>query len=205
MVQVLRGTVPRVLVTDLRHFLDLSEDAPGPTRRLAEHLSNIVRAATVGDVGTAWKSALPCRRRPAHRRCQGRMIVLLQEFGTPVRWQCSVCGDEGVISNWEDSPFDLRRRRLTVVGAVSEIVIPDEVAAVLRELHLLDTDCERLVFGIRVREDGRVVLAATDCDLDALIDSLAAEANHETSRRRQRRLDAAFDALSAAAQTLKSG
>ena len=91
------------------------------------------------------------------------------------------------------------------MGAVSEIVIPDEVAAVLRELHLLDTDCERLVFGIRVREDGRVVLAATDGDLYALIDSLAAEANHETSRRRQRRLDAAFDALSAAAQTLKSG
>ena len=133
------------------------------------------------------------------------MIVLLQEFGTPVRWQCSVCGDEGVISNWEDSPFDLRRRRLTVVGAVSEIVVPDEVAAALRELHLLDTDCARLVFGIRVREDRRVVLAATDGDLDALIDSLAAEANHEPNRRRQRRLDAAFDALNAAAQTSKSG
>jgi hypothetical protein len=194
-----------VLVTDLRHFLDLSEDAPSPARRLAEHLSNIVRAATAGDVGTAWESALLCRRRPAHRRCQGRMIVLLKELGTPVWWQCSVCGDEGVISNWEDSPFDLRRRRLTVVGAVSEIVIPDEVAAALRELRLLDTDCARMVFGIRVREDGRVVLAATDGDLDALIDSLAAEANHEPNRRRQRRLDTAFDALNAAAQTSKSG
>ena len=62
MVQVLRGTVPRVLVTDLRHFLDMSEDAPGPARRLAEHQSNIVRAATAGDLGTVWKSALPCRR-----------------------------------------------------------------------------------------------------------------------------------------------
>jgi hypothetical protein len=38
-----------------------------------------------------------------------------------------------------------------------------------------------------------------------LIDSLAAEANHEPNRRRQRRLDAAFDALIAAAQTSKSG
>jgi hypothetical protein len=31
------------------------------------------------------------------------------------QWRCSVCADEGVISNWEDSPYDLRRRRLTVV------------------------------------------------------------------------------------------
>jgi hypothetical protein len=54
------------LVTDLRHFLDLSEDAPGPARRLAEHLSNIVRAATAGDVGTAWESAaLPAPTGPS--------------------------------------------------------------------------------------------------------------------------------------------
>jgi hypothetical protein len=28
-----------MLVTDLNHFLDLSEDTPGPARRLAGHLS----------------------------------------------------------------------------------------------------------------------------------------------------------------------
>lgn len=189
-----------MLVTDLHHFLDMPEDTPGPARRLAEHLSNIVRAATAGDAATAWESALPCRRRPANRRCPGRMIVLRTAAGAPIRWQCSVCDDEGVISNWEDSAFDLRRRQLTLAEAGSEIVIPDEIAAALRGLQLLDTDCERLVFRIRAHND-HAILAATDGGLDELTGFVAAEANHEPNRRRQQRLDAAFDALNTAVRT----
>jgi hypothetical protein len=184
------------MVTDLQHLLDLPPDTPGPARRLAEQLGNIVRAATAGDAGT-WETALPCRRRPANRACPGRMIVLRTEPAAPIRWQCSVCDDAGVISNWEDSPFDLRRRALTVAEAPNEIVISNEVAAALRDLHLLDTDCERLVFNIRAHHD-RAVLAATDDDLEDLIGAVAAEANHEPNRRRQQRLDAAFDALNGA-------
>ena len=105
-----------------------------------------------------------------------------------------------MISNWEDSAFDLRRRRLSLAEAASEIVIPNEVAAALRELQLLDSDCERLVFRIRACNDG-AILAATDDDLDELIGFVAAEANHEPSRARQQRLDAAFDALTTAART----
>jgi hypothetical protein len=189
-----------MLVTDLNHFAGLPQDTPGPARRLAGHLSNIVRAATAGDSGTAWESALPCRRRPDRRRCPGRMIVHWTEPGAPIRWQCSACDDEGVISNWEDSPFDLRRRQLTLAEAASEIVIPDEVAAALRQLQLLDTDCERLVFRIRARND-HAILAATVDDLDELIGFVAAEASHEPSRRRRQRLHAAFAALTTAAPT----
>jgi len=187
------------MVTDLRHFLDLPPGTPGPARRLAGHLSNIVRAATAGDAGIAWESALPCRRRPANRRCPGRMIVLRTEPAAPIRWQCSVCDDEGIISNWADSPFDLRRRRLTLAGPVNEIVISEEAAAAPRELRLPDADCERLVFRIRAH-DGGAALPATSDDLDELIGFVAAEANHEPSRRRRQRLDAALDALSNAAQ-----
>jgi len=182
------------MVTDLHHFLDLPPGTPGPARRLAGHLSNIVRAATAGDVGIAWESALPCRRRPANRRCPGRMIMLRTEPAAPIRWQCSVCDDEGIISNWADSPFDLRRRRLTLAGPVNEIVISEEAAVALRELRLPDADCERLVFRIGA------VLPATSDDLDELIGFVAAEANHEPSRRRRQRLDTALDALSNAAQ-----
>jgi hypothetical protein len=45
------------------------------------------------------------------------------------------------------------------------------------------------------------LLAATGDDLDELIGFVAADANNETSRRRQQRLDAALDALTTAAQT----
>ena len=128
------------------------------------------------------------------------MIVVRTEPGAQIRWQCSVCDDAGVISNWEDSPSDLRRRGLTLAEAANEIVIPNEVAAALRDLHLLDADCERLVFRIRAHHDG-AVLAATDDDLEELIGFVAAEANHEPNRRRQQRLDAAFDALDTVAQT----
>jgi hypothetical protein len=188
-----------MLVTDLHHFLDLPADTPGPARRLAEQLSNIVRAATAGDAGRAWETALPCRRRPARRVCPGRMIVLRTEPEAPIRWQCSVCDDQGVISNWADSPFDLRRRRLTLADPVNEIAISDGVAAALRELRLLDADCERLVFAIRAHHD-HAILSATDDDLDELIGFVAAEANHEANRRRQQRLDTALDELSSAAQ-----
>ncbi len=185
-------------VTDLHHFLGLSEDAPGPARRLAQHLYNIVRAATAGDAGDPWVSALPCRRRPARKPCSGRMTLLRTEPAAPIRWGCSACRDEGVISNWADSPYDLRRRRLSVVGAVNTIVIGDETAATLRELQLLDPDCERLVFAMRAHRGG-AALAASDDELDELIGFVAADANHEPNRRRQHRLDTAFTVLTEAA------
>ena len=183
-----------MLVADLYHFLDLPEDTPGPARPLAGHLSNIVRAATAGDAGTAWTTALPCPRRPAHRPCVGRAIVLRPEPPAPIRWQCSICDDEGVISSWAESPCDLRRRTLTLASPVNEVVGSEEVAAALRELQLLDTDCERLVFAMRTDND-RIILPATDDDLDELVGFVAAEANHEPNRRRQLRLDVAIDAL----------
>lgn len=77
------------------------------------------------------------------------------------------------------------------------VVIPADAAAALRELQLLDSDTERLVFRAEADEAG-VALLVVDDDLDALVGCVATEANHEENRRRQRRLDDAFRILSAA-------
>lgn len=193
-----------MFVSDLRHFLDLPDDAPGPARKMAEQLGNVVRAATAAEAGTAWVSALPCRRRPGRRPCPGRIIVFRPDLPARIEWRCTCCGDEGVISGWEGTYCDVRAPRpRRHDGAVAEVVVSDEVAAALRDLRLLDAECERLVFRARAADDG-VVLTADDEELDELIGFVAAEANHEPNRRRQQRLDRAFAVLSDALQAIGS-
>lgn len=82
---------------------------------------------------------------------------------------------------------------------MNEVVVSAEVAAALREFVLLDAERERLVFGMRAHKSG-ALLPATVGDLGELIGFVAAKANHESNRRRQQRLDTAFNALSQAAR-----
>ncbi len=184
-----------MLVSDLRHFLDLPDHTPAPALRLADHLRDIVRAATAGEQGAGWVSALPCRRRPGNRRCQGRIRVQRTDGRAPIGWECTACGDQGSVSGWQDTPYDLTDGRGVSAGTALDISVSDDVLASLRETLLLDTDCERVVYGART-DRARIVLSATDEHLDELLGCLAAEANHETKRRRRQRLDAAYEELS---------
>ncbi len=185
-----------MFVSDLRHFLDLPMDVPSPARKMAEHLALIVRAATAEDAGVGWVSALPCRRRPGRRACPGHLALLRTDVPPTIEWRCTSCEDQGVISGWQRSPFDLRARATDPCPTDGlRVVIPSEVAATLRSLVLVDTAIERLVFRAGVSEEG-IVLAGDEDDLDELIGYVAAEANHEENRRRHKRLDAAFEVLS---------
>ncbi|ABH00901.1 hypothetical protein RHA1_ro11254 (plasmid) [Rhodococcus jostii RHA1] len=79
-----------------------------------------------------------------------------------------------------------------------QLRIPDDVAATRRGIVLLDTDCERVVYRASVQGDD-LSLPAGDDEIEELIGYVAADANHEPNRRRQR-LDAAFTVLSEAAE-----
>jgi hypothetical protein len=121
--------------------------------------------------------------------------VFRTDIPPAIEWQCTSCGDDGVISGWEGSPFDLRPRRADHdTGEGVRVVITPEVAATLRSLTMVDTDSERVGFRAHVIDEGIVLCGAID-DLDELIGYVAFEANHEEDRRRQKRLDVAFELL----------
>lgn len=170
---------------------------------MAAQLFGLVRAATSGEPGVAWLSALTCRRRPGNRTCRGYQVVFRPEGPGRIEWRCERCGDEGVISGWEDSLFDLSSvaTPLDDAALASSFVVGDEVASALRDLQLIDSECERLVYRMRGSPHG-AVLTATAEDLDELSGFVAAEANHEHDRRRRKRLDDAFLVLQGALDTI---
>ena len=166
---------------------------------MADHLTLIVRAATSGDSGLTWVSALRCNRRPKHVACPGHLALRRTDVPASIVWRCTSCDDEGVISGWEGSPFDLRLRGSDPAPTSGvQVVVSSEVACTLRSLMLLDATSERLVFRAEVVGEDVIVLSCDEDDLDELAGCVAAEANHEEDRRRQKRLDNAFAVLNGA-------
>lgn len=70
------------------------------------------------------------------------------EIPPRIEWECTRFGDDGVITRWTDTLFDLSRVGATTADIVDVTVSFDD-ASVLHVLLLLDAQCERLVFGAR--------------------------------------------------------
>jgi hypothetical protein len=193
-----------MFVSDLRDFLDLPDEAPGPARRMGEHLSSIVRAATSREPADPWETALPCRRRPGNRRCPGHIAVYRHEGEGRIEWSCTVCDDQGVISGWDGSPYDLRRTGTEQDLGFQAVVLSTGDWATVRSLSFLDSDCERLVYS--ATPAGSNVVFETNVDgLENLLEHVAAEANHEEDRRKQKRLDVAVDVLERQLYEIEAG
>lgn len=187
----------RVFVADLRHYLDLPEDAPAALRRQAAHLVSIVRAASARGVGAGATSAVGCIRRPGRRPCDGYVMVFRRSSGE-IAWACDTCGDEGVISGWQGSPADVSSLDDSYAeGDFVVLEVSRPAAAVLWSVLLLDAASELIVARAEGRPAG-VLLAGRMGGFEELVESVAAEANAETDGRRRRQLDLVCECLEAA-------
>jgi hypothetical protein len=190
----------RVLIADLRHYLDTPHLVPGHARssfRLAAFLGNVVRVGTTVPAGPVLDSALPCRRRPGRQRCAGWLRVRRLDVPAVIEWSCPACGDAGQISNWRRSPHDLRvpgEPGPDPAQPLAELLLSREEVGVLQEMSILDRDGERLVWRARPTERG-IVLDGAVVELKKLAGFVAAEARQEGPRHRRRRLGAVLARL----------
>ena len=190
-------TVAIVFVSDLRHYLDLSDDVPMPAQRMAAQLGRIVRGASAHPVGTDGVSAVGCTRRPNRRPCDGFMMVSRRRNGE-IAWGCSACGDEGLISGWENSPFDLSDLDDSyAAGEPVVLLVARDLFKVLSEVVLWDAASELLIAGAEGCGDGVLLSGRADAFVE-LFESVVAESNAETNRRRQRLLDQVCEVLEVA-------
>ena len=100
-------------VTNILHCLDDNGEfavKSGPARRVAEHMCAIVEDVTSRPADADWETAVPCRRRPGHKPCNGVIIAgYAKNDPTTIVWGCLACHDEGYISGWQETTWDKRR------------------------------------------------------------------------------------------------
>ena len=108
--------MPDTWITNIEHFLDENGDIEpieGPARKIAEYFTEIISSATSSGMDGSIKCR--CRRRPDHKRCKGIIETSIDIATHEIVWQCPVCFDNGKISNWEFTYWDLRKKNFQLV------------------------------------------------------------------------------------------
>lgn len=95
-------------ITDLTDFLEngrLPGEISGPALRLVQYLGRIVAAVTGAEPDDPL--GVRCRRRPGRRPCGGEIEGYIDPESNAIYWACLLCGDNGLISKWENTMWDL--------------------------------------------------------------------------------------------------
>jgi len=79
---------------------------PGPARRLAEFLGNIVVDATTLPTEQNLGERVKCRRRPGRKPCPGEIETDFEVDTDTIVWWCPACGENGYIRNWKGTLWD---------------------------------------------------------------------------------------------------
>ena len=95
-----------ILVADMGHYI--GEELPSAVARLRDHLGAIVEAVTLrDDPEEDYVTQVRCRRRPGHRRCNGKIIAFYDETEpSAIKWFCPFCDDGGYIRGWQGTDWD---------------------------------------------------------------------------------------------------
>ena len=99
------------MITNIQHFLGENGEAPElpvEAENLLRFLSAIIEAATIDYARPITFADTNCRLVNNGIRCPGDIEVWVFPENNHIGWECLECGEEGVITNWEGTPWDKR-------------------------------------------------------------------------------------------------
>ena len=186
-------------ITDMTHFEGIpSGPSHEPARRMAQFFGAIVSAASVSPADKLIEAALFCRRRPGRTQCPGHLQIRRDRVSGAISWHCSRCDDQGEISNWEGTSWNLSKWAIERQSQQEfhELILTEDELQELKRSLVLSPECECLLYGAIIAHGG-IVIRATLEEFEELEKNIAADANHEEKRRRQRILDRIYERIEA--------
>jgi len=99
-------------ITKMSHFNWSDEEAhsiPNEAKNIAEYFSKILSNAILNCNAYSDNTGVRCRRKPQRKRCTGLIKAKINSDNNEVDWWCPVCGDNGNISDWEGTRWDVKR------------------------------------------------------------------------------------------------
>ena len=100
------------IVTDITHFLDEDgnvAELPKPAMMLIQFLGKIIKAVSLDVNSPIVAPELRCYERSSEVDCDGDIEAWALQRGN-IEWYCDSCGENGMISNWETSPWDVSKK-----------------------------------------------------------------------------------------------
>jgi hypothetical protein len=97
-----------IFVTDLRHCLDsdgkVVAGLPSVAKQFASFLVLIVDGVMQKGLEEFGEVGIRCRT----KKCRGSVLARIDSTSEEILWKCPVCGQRGVIRNWQGTSWDQR-------------------------------------------------------------------------------------------------
>lgn len=186
-----------IYITDMTHFAGIPADSEyAAVRKIADFFGSIVSVASISPVGELIESALFCRRRPNRRPCAGHLQIQRDKVTDLITWHCSQCDDQGEISNWKSSIWDLSqfKENCSAKQKILKLNLTRDEFHELTTIPIPVSMYKVLLFQITIIK-GEYILKATLEELDFLQQQIACIISVEIKPDRRRILGEIYERM----------
>ena len=98
--------------TNIQHFLDakgsIPDAMPAPAKAMANYIGAIVSATTSESSKESVDTGVQCLPAQGQKPCSGKIVGFRDIASNKIHWECTICGNYGVIFDWEGTLWDRR-------------------------------------------------------------------------------------------------